>query len=328
MKTKDIPKLVLAVLLPLVSTACGSPEQKFEVTVKDEEEEPIKDAECRAWFKVAGEGSRIKDYSVTEVTDTDGSVELQGETVWGPTVVETKKAGYYSAKAADHWTIEQKGDRWTPWPVKVDLVLKKIRDPKPMYAAKFDAQQWLALPDAELGPLGFDLEICDWVKPYGKGVHTDFILEGVRDEPPAMLQDPKGRVILTFANEFDGIAIIDDSGGSQYVGPTVAPDHGYSNRWEFKNWEPAKTRKTEISRDFSDEAYVFRVRTKVDSKGRIVEARYGKLDGRIKGWLIERAPGIMFTYYLAAKPNERGLEWDMKNNLFSELPQKRWPRNP
>ncbi len=32
------------------------------------------------------------------------------------------------------------------------------------------------------------------------------------------------------------------------------------------------------------------------------------------------------TCYLNAEPNERSLEWDMKTNLFADLPRERWPR--
>jgi len=318
----------MTMLMAISSTACGNPEQKFEVKVRDEDGKPLEGIVCKAGFNLPKkEGTGISPYIVSGVTAANGSVEISGETVFFDTSVRVSGEGYYDSVVEKLWITGKNGKRWEPWPVRVDLTIKKKKTPQPMYVAKFDAQKWLALPDGGLGPFGFDLEIGDWVKPLGKGLNADFILEGNRNEPSANLQNPKGSVTLTFTNELDGIISYDDSGGSTHVGPTDAPKNGYVNRWEFKNWKSDGAVLGGISRDFRNEAYVFRVRTRVDSNGKIVEARYGKIDGRIRGWLIDKAPGIMFTYYFTDTPNERGLEWDMKNNLIANDKIKA-PRRP
>ena len=60
----------------------------------------------------------------------------------------------------------------------------------------------------------------------------------------------------------------------------------------------------------------FRVRTKYDDKGKVVEAFYGKIYGDIAmGWSYQGVSSISFLYYFNPTPNDRNLEWDMKNNL-------------
>ena len=60
----------------------------------------------------------------------------------------------------------------------------------------------------------------------------------------------------------------------------------------------------------------FRVRTKYDDKGKVVEAFYGKIYGDIAmGWSYQGVSSASFLYYFNPTPNDRNLEWDRKNNL-------------
>jgi hypothetical protein len=60
----------------------------------------------------------------------------------------------------------------------------------------------------------------------------------------------------------------------------------------------------------------FRVRTKYDDKGNVVGSYYGKIYGDIMmGWSYQGVSSISFLYYFNPTPNDRNLEWDMKNNL-------------
>jgi hypothetical protein len=267
-------------------------------------------------------------YKVTGSTDIDGLVELQGETVWYQTSVSAEPEGYYKSMKYGHWTIKRAGNRWEPWPVEVDLMLKKIRNPKPMYVAKFDAQKWIKFPEKKLGPFGFDLMVGDWVDPLGAGIVPDFIIQGEKDDPSDSSPHPKGRILLSFSNPNDGVVKVADQGGSKLVGPSLAPEFGYSNKWDFVNWTTHSTTGDMIRWDFSDEVYIFRVRTKVDNTGAIIAANYGKIDGRIVGKLSKTAPRIMMTYYLNQTPNDVGLEWDMKNNLIKDTSGMRIPERP
>jgi hypothetical protein len=58
-----------------------------------------------------------------------------------------------------------------------------------------------------------------------------------------------------------------------------------------------------------DRIYYFRVRTKVDDRGNIVSAHYGKIYGDF----------MQFAYYYNPTPNDRNIEFDPKQNLLGGL---------
>jgi hypothetical protein len=59
-----------------------------------------------------------------------------------------------------------------------------------------------------------------------------------------------------------------------------------------------------------------------------MSARYGKIQGAPEVVFFSHGTAFRMTYYLNKDPNDRGLEWDMQNNLFADLPEHHWPRNP
>jgi hypothetical protein len=316
--------IVLAISLP----ACGHPEQKFAITVIDESGKPVEGIECNAWFKKPGQDSPVKDYFLTGRTDHLGETELVGSTMWGPTSVEASKDGYYPSTAGDHWTVTRNADHWEPWPVKVDLVMKKVGIPKPMYAVKPGTGMKFVVPEDVAQPVGFDLLERDWVEPHGKGQHPDFLLQFQRDDPSATGRFPKGKMKLTFPNPADGIypAFSTAEGGSILLSPAQASKGGYEGSAEFSSHPHNDGIHPGLAID--RRTWVFRVRTRVDEQGNLASARYGKIQGVPEVIFFSHGPAFRMTYYLNKDPNDRGLEWDMKNNLFADLPERHWPRNP
>jgi hypothetical protein len=318
---------LLAVLTGAAS--CQHPEQKFSIAVADETGHPLKGIECKAWFKKPGDGGSIKDYHIIGNTDASGKVELSGETIWAPTSVEARKDGYYLSTAGNHWTIKKNGNRWEPWPVKVNLVMKKIRNPKPMYAVKPRDHLTFWHPDPEnLKPSGFDLMKMDWTAPHGKGEIADLLVEGLRDNPEdrgfvqkgklRVFHQVKGILKIAFPNPGDGVLRLNDPGGSILWGPSTAPTEGYVNYWEVANHGESS---------FDDTVcHVFRIRSVLDENGEVVGGLYGKIEGQPEARFGIK-PFFRMTYYLNATLNELNLEWDKKTNLFSGLDQQYWPVN-
>jgi len=73
---------------------------------------------------------------------------------------------------------------------------------------------------------------------------------------------------------------------------------------------------------------VFRVRSKTDAKGNVVEANYGKIYGKFD---FAHGPKkfVIFSYTFNPTPNDRNLEFDGKTNLFHPGPNDYgWPREP
>ena len=177
-------------------------------------------------------------------------------------------------------------------------------------------------------PVGFDLVECDWVAPYGKGKHSDFIFElsGYWNN----VDDFEANLKLTFANKGDGIVPFKGFFTSKLWSPYEAPENGYQ---PVKTWcistKPnpnADARKGEpkfIMTYIDDKAcYFFRVRTKLDGQGNVVEALYGKIYGDFHFYgigIIEGKSNLLMTYYLNPKPNDRNVEFDPRHNLFKNL---------
>ena len=66
--------------------------------------------------------------------------------------------------------------------------------------------------------------------------------------------------------------------------------------------------------------YFLRVRSVLDSQGKVVSALYGKIDGDIRFSPIRsKTCSLMFTYYLNPTANERNLEFDVQRNLLINL---------
>lgn len=210
--------------------------------------------------------------------------------------------------------------------MEVRLVMKKIVQPHPMYAFRSGNGVCFKFPiPGELGPVGFDLEMRDWVAPYGKGKVADFIIRGVLKDPSdpgyreedgrTIMSRAKGFIRVAFSNPDDGIQRIEDNGGSKLAGPAEAPLEGYKVTWEFANWfEEAEPH----------ECHVFRVRTVRDQEGKIVSARYGKIDGKLMG-SFGKSSFVDMNYYFNQAANDRNLEWDRETNLFKDLDRGNWP---
>jgi hypothetical protein len=158
--------------------------------------------------------------------------------------------------------------------------------------------------------VGYDLVAGDWDAPYGKGVNRDLIVKEEFNKQSAT--DYSYRLIIGFPNAGDGIqafTVPDTERGSSLRSPPEAPADGYQAqliREDYHHPGKAGTSDHDESRN-----YFFRVRTVLDSNGNVKSALYGKIYGDLEL--------MNFSYYLNPTPNDRGIEFDPRENL---LPQK------
>jgi len=230
-----------------------------------------------------------------------------------------QKDGYYRTRLSYSAQYPPVKGRWEPWNPTIELVLKRIKSPVPMYAKHVQ----LKVPEFDK-PIGYDLVIGDWVSPFGKGEKSDFIFEARRNVRSD--RDYEGSLSLRFSNLADGLIPFDQpqADGSELRLPYQAPENGYL---EEKTWREARQHEPD-GRDkvLSDASrtmnYFFRVRTLVDAQGRVVSAYYGKLHGDVRFFIGTLAPtsGLAFTYYLNPD-GTRNVEFDPQRNLFK--PAKR-----
>ena len=225
--------------------------------------------------------------------------------------------GYYSTRNLLYKFKEMKDGRWEPWNPVVDVVLKPVIKPIPMYARKIGGGGPVEIPELNK-PFGFDLMVGDWVAPHGKGKSSDIIFTLKELVPFAASTKPFDYVLAgTFSNKGDGIQSVFAAPhkGSDLRLPRYAPEGGYEPKLEkqmaiFAEGKPMKNDTRE------DQNYFFRVRTVLDEQGRIKSALYGKISGDIK-FGVNRV--LRFSYYLNPTSLDPNLEFDPQRNLFTRL---------
>ncbi len=159
---------------------------------------------------------------------------------------------------------------------------------------------------------GFDLQVGDWVEPYGKGTAADFRFNYRWEELEEVL-------------DLTGAMIFSDPGSGAYrlkKGSVTAMQSVYkaNESWPFKQrieyydrpdfLSPGKRAIKELLED--DEYLVLRTRVKRDAQGQIISANYSKIYGPIRfkrGWIRFKQTSFNPT------PNDTNLEYDTSRNL-------------
>lgn len=214
---------------------------------------------------------------------------------------------------------EQAGGKWQPLNSVVDIVIKRVLNPIPMYARSWDDGQ-LVIPAYNV-PLGFDLMKSDWIPPYGHGETADFIFRldcQLGEVTPDKVQYFDATFTLSFSNDGDGIqeVIVPVLDVSRFRLPRFAPESGYvSNlvQHAFEHRDASHYERNE------KQNFIYRVRTKKNGGGQIVSALYGKVAGPFSFGVYVSNAKLKFRYYLNPTPNDRNLEFDPKRNLFTNL---------
>jgi hypothetical protein len=219
--------------------------------------------------------------------------------------------GYYYSGYSVQLTNSANG-KWQPWNPTVEVVVKPILNPIPMYA-KADR---LTIPSKKT-PVGFDLEAGDWVAPYGKGTVSDFVFTITEKVPFVRASQPYDVTqTLSFSNKGDGIqsVLLPQNAGSALRLPRNAPESGYQPTLPQELSLVGNKRLNGANGE--DQNYFYRVRTVLDEQGNVKSALYGKIAGPIdcgaQGY-------IQFTYFLNPTPNDRNMEFDPSKNLFQNL---------
>lgn len=313
--------LLLLLLLFLVSAnVLALPSAKITVRVIDESGNPVEGAIVGIGFTVpvkTGWGSKMR--GKKGQSDSNGLFSAEGETEPYDVGFSAKKEGYYRSGGAYKRFTEVTGfigmRKWQPWNPTVELVLKKIKNPIPLYAYKLSGIEMPGLDKF----YGFDLVARDWVIPYGQGTKSDFLFKMEVHQVKSMFEYD-ATLTLRFSNPGDGLYSIFDepNKGSVLRLPHHAPLNGYQPELVIRR--KRDTKKIYTPKQRKDQNYFFRVRTEMDEQGNITSALYGKIHGRIGfggvGNKDTKTAKIGFNYYLNPKPNDTNLEFDPKKNLF------------
>jgi hypothetical protein len=305
-KYNSFPLPVFFLVIVFIPSPVFATTAKLTAKVIDSMGEPIQGAEVTFGFRLAKDsGWGTKTTGVEEISDKDGIATASHKTAPYVTIHVEKKGYYHSGTRFEKFTSRTFLNRWEPWNPTIEMVLKKKRNPVAMYQKYLE---WVPVSKLD-EPIGYDLEKGDWVSPYGNGLVDDFVFTVKSDQ--RAWADYNSSYTLTFSNEKDGIQEyeFDKDDQSYYKWPFEAPKDGYHTSLErFRNDSPQTGLQTNEKKGIN---YIFRVRTKTDKDGKIISAKYGKIEGEIR-----IVPGkIQFLYYFNPD-GTRNLEEDKGNNLF------------
>ena len=323
--------LCLTVFACVGSSARGEhrPNAAMTFRVSDDFGRPVEGATVAVstfhhWQPGDGFGKDITEI-FTGITDAKGEVTIVGRSGRGDFSYNLRPlTGYYGGGGGEYKFRSAADGKWQPWKPTIDILVKPILKPIPMYARKVGVPQAVQIPQSG-EPIGFDLVVSDWIAPHGKGTTADVVFK--LDRRYTTADEPfEATLTVTFSNEGDGIqsAFSAPFTGSQLKLPRYAPEHGYAPELVKRKARPAAGKPVEdTSRE--DQNYFFRVRTVLDEKNQVKSALYGKIYGDIQFWANGK---LRFTYYLNPEAGDRNMEFDVERNLLGQLSELQRPSLP
>ena len=285
--------IVFAVLSPLVLQVVAM-EPAMEDAIRhgamakicyrviDDDGCPVSNAVAHVWFSSYARHQDDADWLVT--TDTNGMFTVEHRTNESLDCGFDKDGYYHSSdqilfRDRKDVPVKVKDGKWQPYGEMRTVVLKRIKNP---WSAKVhtDEQRHRKIPAFDQW-LPFDMEVSDWLAPYGNGVHNDVLLR--------FNKAGSGRV-GDFAFTMDACFTNNPYAGfyskpldmfsdlrTDYCADTNAD---YCTDYRFMIDAIGKGRVKEMGLE-KDSYLVFRTRTRVDENGKLVGAHYGKYCG---GW--------------------------------------------
>lgn len=255
---------------------------KYVYRVVDDEGLPVSNATAHIWFRSYG---RPQDEAgwVTE-TDTNGLFVAEHR-LNEKFSVGIEKEGYYHTRdeinyfgmsAAKRLSIVKDG-KWQPYGETRTMVLKRIKNP---YAVKVFSgdQSHRRIPKFNVW-LGFDFEQGDWLPPFGIGKFEDVLIRFQSSVRKRNVDFTHVMEVSFTNNPYAGVYQMRKDPNSDLKSSHLAKTNA-----EFEAeliYVQEKLPKMPRRWDFldNDSYLVFRTRTRVDDKGNLIGAHYGKIYG-------------------------------------------------
>ena len=265
------------------------------------------------------------------LTDSNGFCSAEGKSNCGQggCYVKNPPNGYYHPALGWKKTFTEKNllGVWQPDNLVATIRLQRVEHPIPLWVKKLSDRNYPyggRVFDKGNGVLEFDFLVGDWLPPVGKGRVADVRFERLpRDDLGEGMNcaGVKGRVYrdsmaVSFLGEENGLVKVAES-SSAALRIRTAPEGGYCD--SYNCWEGVGRDLQPISSYDKLRDFCFRIRTRKNDKGEIVEAFYGKIYGDISFAPafdpLENVASVCMLYYLNPTALDRNLEWDMKTNL-------------
>lgn len=239
-------------------------EAKVIFKLVDEEGIPVEGAryDISLWYRSMARSTAFKGE-----TDKSGIVVVEGKCTEDIPGWTFRKDGFYDSTGrlliARYEPDAIKDGKWLPYGQEKVVVLKRIKNPIPMYAHDSMRRQILKELDKRIG---FDMEVDDFVEPYGKGKVVDFYLCATWNGEDDYYKN-KYSLEITFPNENDGVLVCQRDLESRYTSPYHAPKDGeYKPSIKFAVYFDPKAH-AYVKPLAVDKMLIMRTRTKKDASG-------------------------------------------------------------
>ena len=339
-------KRILYVGSLVLTTMAFADTAKVSVFIQDSDtHEPLANVPVVGYFRIdagwyAVNGGPLPNKS-TALTDKNGCCRISGRTNCGSVGcwVEEPPSGYYRPLAGWGHKFLNKNifGVWQPDNLVATIGLQRVVHPIPLfvkhvgaygYGMNFDGNSREDLFSKGNGVLQFDFMKGEWLPPIGNGEIADVEFRRLPHEDLGEGVNGagvKGRsyrdsMSVKFLGKDNGLVEMEtwhDAG----LKVRMAPAEGFSQDllcWYAigKDLQPFDNFKKERS-------FCFRIRTRRNDKGEIVEAYYGKIYGDIQ-MLAMVSPyvpvaSVRMLYYLNPRNLDRNLEWNRQNLCYDPL---------
>ncbi len=330
-------KVFLSVVIVVTLTALADT-AKIGAVVLDEENIPISGVVVSGGFENRTDRARSKDKFANvfeeDLTDRQGWCCFRGKTNTGKAGCGIKKVpdGYYPTRMFGGYAFTNKNflGTWQPDNLVVTLKLQRVVNPIPLYA-KMVGRLMGGFYSRDLFSKGtntvsYDFMSGDWLPPAGTGVVSDVVFKRLPRESFGIVEFPSGtkgetyrdHMVATFTGEGNGLVEERVQWGLGLKIRT-AQKEGFKSEWRC--WNGCDRQANTDTNFDKNRCFSFRIRTKRNEKGEIVEAYYGKIYGDLAfGWGMAE-DGVThipvaeprFSYYLNPTSLDRNLEWNKVN---------------
>ena len=328
------------------------------LVLDDKTERPIPNVRIAGIFHMHGGWLAVKgtpDPNLDEaVTDANGRCKVWGRTNTGDVtcIIDPEAAEDSKQLSCYYWQMQGGGYNfrrknilgiWQPDNVVVTIRLQRVEHSIPMFVKDVSKASPIS-SSADIFPrnsdtIRYDLVMGDWLPPVGNGKVAD--VEFTRHPREVLYEIEmqkfgekkkyvayRDSMTVNFPGDDNGLVELHPSPGL-WLRIRTAPEAGYVPRYQcwlqddkFKpTTQPFVSAKETKSYD-ENRCFCFRIRTKRDKRGEIVEAYYGKIYGDIffSHSINPFVPvsNVCMLYYLNLTPLDRNLEWDRKTNLNPE----------
>lgn len=331
-------QIILSLMIAAISSVAHSDMVKIGAVVLDDmTSRPMPNIEVcfsfkedvgwRAWTESS------KHQKLFRITDEKGFCTASGTSNCGQggCYVKNPPVGYYRPSFGWKSKFTEKNffGVWQPDNLVATIRLQRVEHPIPLcvknvgdHINRSKVGHW----NGTNMVFRYDFVKGDYLPPDGKGKIADIVIDSQVTylETTNIYREAKTFFDLTTNISLPGVGnglipvITNPKDGIKL---RIAPPDGYGHVFNLKcgtRKEPsgAAVFRKRYSESDPSRCHYFRIRSRFDEKGNLVEAYYGKIYGDFKiSGSLENGCSAEFLYYLNPTALDCNLEWDMKTNL-------------